>query len=128
MELNHALEAPPTGSRKRYDREAGTLTGSRCENCGNSSWPGRAVCHVCGSAAVAWTDLAPEGRLMTKTTVWIPRPGVPAPYTLGMIDLDDGVRVFAHLAEGEGGTPRVGDVVTVRFTEEGTEGPPFRFA
>ncbi|HTU15263.1 MAG TPA: OB-fold domain-containing protein [Solirubrobacterales bacterium] len=127
MELTQALEAPPTGSRRRYDREAGTLTGSRCGGCGTSSWPGRAICHVCGSADVTWTNLAPKGRLVTKTTVWIARPGVPAPYTLGMIDLDDGVRVFAHLAEGEEGTPRVGDAVGIHFSDEGSEGPPFRF-
>jgi uncharacterized OB-fold protein len=39
------------------------------------------------------------GTLITFTTVWVPRPGLPSPYVLGQVDLDDGVRLFAR---GEG--------------------------
>ncbi|HMJ01622.1 MAG TPA: OB-fold domain-containing protein [Conexibacter sp.] len=98
MALIDALQAPPTAERPRLDRERGRLAGSRCRACGTPSWPARAVCHRCGEGDLAATTFAPTGTLLTYTTVWVPRPGLPAPYVIGQVQLDDvGPRVFAHL-------------------------------
>lgn len=99
MDLSRAADAPSTLERPRIDPDTGTLLGSRCNTCGTSSWPARAVCHHCGSADVDGAALSREGSLITYTTVWVPRPGVEPPYALGQIDLPEGVRVVAHVRE-----------------------------
>lgn len=98
MDLTPALEAPPTGERRRLDRERKVLIGSLCRSCGMGAWPARAICHRCGSAEITFDhSLAEEGTLLTFTTVWVPRPGLEPPYVLGQIELDHGVEVFAHV-------------------------------
>jgi len=96
MELNAVLGATNTGARSRINRATGRLIGSRCENCGSVSWPSRAVCQRCGEAATRKLDLSDRGTLITFTSVWVPRPGLPTPYILGQVDIEDGVRIFAH--------------------------------
>jgi uncharacterized protein len=90
---------PPLAERERIDRGEGTLVGSRCHACGATSWPGRTGCHRCGQLAMEPAGFAPTGSLLTCTAVWIGRPGLEPPYTLGQIKLDDGPLVFAHVRE-----------------------------
>lgn len=49
-----------------------------------------------------------SGRLYTFTTV---HPGKAPTYALGMVDFDNGLRVFGRLAWPEGCQPAIGDVV-----------------
>jgi uncharacterized protein len=44
--------------------------------------------------------LAREGRLLSYTTVHVPRPGLEVPYTLGQIEIDD-VIFFGHVRDLE---------------------------
>lgn len=97
MDLNSALDVTPFPQRQWIDREAGRLVGSQCGNCASVSWPGRPVCQRCGEADGEPKLLSDRGVLITCTTVWVPRPGLPTPYVLGQVDLADGVRVFAHV-------------------------------
>jgi len=97
VDLTAALQAPSSLERRRVDRATGRLTGTRCADCGTVSWPGRAVCHHCGSAATSEFALSSHGELITCTTVWISRPGLVPPFTLGQIDLPEGARVFGHV-------------------------------
>jgi uncharacterized OB-fold protein len=99
MELSAALEALGSNQRRRLDRDKSQLIASKCANCSAVSWPSRVICHVCGSPECPEVALGPAGILVTYTTVWIPRAGFTPPYTLGQIDVDDQVRVFAHVRE-----------------------------
>ena len=96
MELSAAAAAPNTGARARVDRERGLLVGSRCPGCGATSWPSRSVCHRCGEPMAFDAPLEREGALLSFATVHVPRPGLPAPYTLGQVAIDD-VILFAHV-------------------------------
>jgi uncharacterized OB-fold protein len=96
MELNPGLDATPFPARPTMDRATGRLIGSRCRKCGSVSWPMRPVCQRCGSADSEERQLSDRGTLITYTKVWVPRPGLETPYILGQVDLEDGVRVFAH--------------------------------
>lgn len=94
--LEAALAVPATAERPRDDGQA--LVGSRCAQCGAASFPARAVCHRCGTAAPVECTFAATGVLLTYTTVHVPRPGLPAPYTLGQVVLDgDGPMVFGQV-------------------------------
>jgi uncharacterized OB-fold protein len=94
--LRAALNVPATADRPRDDGQ--TLVGTRCGRCRVASFPARAVCHGCGTAAPEQERFAPTGTLITYTTVHVERPGLPAPYTLGQIALDEaGPVVFGQV-------------------------------
>jgi uncharacterized OB-fold protein len=97
VSLGAAAERPARGVRPRVRRSPTALVGSACRACGVRSWPGRAVCHRCGSPELEEVELARTGVLETYTTVHVARPLLAAPYVLGQALLDDGVRVYAHV-------------------------------
>jgi uncharacterized OB-fold protein len=100
MGLNAALNVPLTGERRRDDGR--TLVGVRCSHCHAASFPARAVCHQCGAAAPQETPFAPTGTLITYTTVHVERPGMPVPYTLGQVAVDEqGPLVFGQVKATE---------------------------
>ncbi|WP_370935124.1 Zn-ribbon domain-containing OB-fold protein [Amycolatopsis sp. cg13] len=113
MGLNAALKVPTTAERPRDNGHA--LVGSRCGQCGATSFPARAVCHRCGTAAPAEHTFAATGVLLTYTTVHVPRPGLPAPYTLGQIALDDGGPMVFGQVRTDGTEPEAGMAVRVRI-------------
>jgi hypothetical protein len=123
MELTAALEQPNVGDRPRFKRDTGVLVGSLCGSCGRRFWPARAVCPACQSAQVGPVELAAAGRLITFSTVWVARPGLDAPYVLGQVELDDGVRLFAHVRELP--EPSAGDRVRLVFGTDDSDVPPF---
>ncbi|MBS1881886.1 MAG: OB-fold domain-containing protein [Actinobacteria bacterium] len=126
MELSSAAERQNFTARPRYDATAGVLIGSECADCGLRSWPGRGICNRCGSPRLEQVALAPAGSLQTYTTVHVARPGLAAPYLLGQVRLDDGVRVHAHL-RGLAADAHVPLRVRLAFAADLETVPPFHF-
>ena len=87
MALTRSADVAGTRERPRFDREGGTLIGSRCATCGACSWPSRAICSNCGGDDVEFGALPTAGALRSYTTVWVSRPGLEPPYVLGQVDL-----------------------------------------
>jgi uncharacterized OB-fold protein len=85
----------PFAARTKINYAERSLVGSRCDGCGTTAWPGRPVCQRCGAVPTTEIELRPTGTLVSFTTIHIPRPGLPAPYVLGQVYLDDGLTVFA---------------------------------
>lgn len=85
---------------------AGTPAGARllgggCGDCGVRWFPYRQVCPSCAGARVERVLLGPSGTLYSWSTVHVSS-SRPVPYTLGYVDLDEGVRVLATIeASGE---------------------------
>lgn len=96
-DLSKALEFEPWAQRVRADLDTQQLVGSRCGDCGFATWPARAVCSDCGSPMVSVRSFARWGLLVSFTVVHVPRPGLPSPYALGQVRLEDGPMVFARL-------------------------------
>jgi uncharacterized OB-fold protein len=124
VELIAADNATPFLQRARFDPAAGVLVGSRCSVCGARSWPARAVCARCGSAAVCEAQLPREGALLSYTIVWVARPGLSTPYVLGQADFGDGASVFAHVRGLDSGT-RVPTPVRVVISADDSAVPRF---
>jgi uncharacterized protein len=98
VDLSAALEVAGSASRRRADADSARLVGTRCADCRAPSWPGRSVCHQCGSSHVREEVFSRSGLLVTHTTVHVPRAGLDAPYMLGQVALDnDGPLVFAQI-------------------------------
>ena len=45
------------------------------------------------------TQFGPRGRLTSATTVWVSRPGLPAPYVLGQVRFEGGPQVVCHVRD-----------------------------
>lgn len=126
MALGDATERPDLPDRPRWSTAERTLFGSRCRDCDTRSWPGRAICHRCGSARLEDIPLADAGTLQTYTTVHVQRPGLEVPYILGQVLLDDGVRLYAHV-RGLADDARVPLRVRVCFAPDEAALPIFWF-
>jgi hypothetical protein len=120
------LDFPNTGERVRLDRDLGRLVGAECPNCHTTVWPARAVCYRCHFAPMTIRPFAVTGTVVSYTTVWVGRPGVPPPFTLGQVKLDDGPLLLAHIRELPGDI-RVPFNATLVLSEAPDSVPPFWF-
>jgi uncharacterized OB-fold protein len=77
----------------------GRLTTTRCEDCREWSFPPRPVCTRCGSASQAWQTLSGHGRLYSCTRVHAAGGAFAAyaPYSVGIVDLDEGLRLLTRV-------------------------------
>ncbi len=73
--------------------------GSECTRCGALAYPARAACYRCGATDASAAALSAAGRLYSWSTVRVSA-SQPVPYTLGYVDLPEGVRVLA-LIDGD---------------------------
>lgn len=87
-----------------------SLIGSRCGECSAVTFPAQARCPRCGRSEMATELLPRRGRLVSWTTQGFP-PVVPyagdetgrnfEPFGVGLVQLDDVVRVEARLTESD---------------------------
>ncbi len=91
-------------SAPRYAREIPQryrFEAARCCECRKVSFPPRPVCPGCRSERSEPVVLSDEGKLVTWTVVRVaPTPfAMQAPYVVGIVELDQGVRVTAQIAD-----------------------------
>ena len=96
--------------------EGPRLLGSKCASCGTPYFPRSAVCHnpECGESRMQDTDFGPRGRLWSCAIQNYPPP-LPAryeepytPYAVGVVDLDEGLRVVARMSVDDPESLRLG--------------------
>ena len=91
----------------------GVLRYQRCADCGAPQSLTRYACQRCGTQNLGWRDSAGAG-LVYAITVVTRAPSddfrALAPYTLVLVDLNEGSRVMAHGAPGLA----IGDAVSAR--------------
>ena len=86
------------------------LIGSRCASCGHATFPTRDRCPACRAAGTMQESvLGPGGTVENSITLHVSTAESEAPYTMGMIHLDDGPTVLSRIvgAAGEGEQVRV---------------------
>ncbi len=79
----------------------GRLLYQVCADCASAIWYPRSVCPVCGSPRLDWQESTRRGVVYSFTTIH--RAGHAArnddvPYTVGLVDLDEGIRVLGNLS------------------------------
>jgi len=104
----------------------GRMVGSRCDACGETAFPPRADCASCMSPEFSYVALSGRGTLHTYTRIDAGPAGFEdrVPYTLGLVDLEEGGRALAAVGESMAeGDLRIGmDVRLVpRMDEESEE-------
>lgn len=111
--LVHLPALPPaTRSRAASGLTAAAAMGrfklQVCANCGAVQYPPREACHVCLSLRLRWRDADSRGELIADTTIhhsYEPFFRERLPWRIGMVHLDAGPTVIAHLHSGCGPAP-----------------------
>jgi uncharacterized protein len=78
----------------------GTLLVSACATCGHRWLPPLATCPRCASRDVANAPAAPAGTLYSWTVIHMaadPAYAPETPYTVGLVELDDGTRLYGRI-------------------------------
>jgi len=97
---------------QRYRMEAG-----KCTSCGKIYFPPRVICTECGNRSFETVNLSNKGKVLTYTVIRVPPSEFAdeAPYAVGVIELDDGVRLTAQIVDCAFSELSIGMPVKVEF-------------
>jgi hypothetical protein len=107
---------------QRYRLEA-----QKCKNCGVVLFPPRLICPDCKSRDFEDTKLAEKGKVLTYTIIRVPPHQFvdQAPFAVGIMELDDGVKLTAQIVDCDFEDLKIGLRVKIEFRkifEEGSSG------
>jgi uncharacterized OB-fold protein len=104
---------------QRYRLEAG-----KCSSCGHISFPPRLVCPKCKAKKFETINLSDEGTLVTFTVVRVASDkfSKETPFPVGIIELNDGVRVTAQIADADIDELRIGQKLKLVFRKVQEDG------
>ena len=112
----------------RYHRLQGPyyrLEGQRCDACQAIQFPPRVACRKCRSTEVRPHRLSGKGTVYSFSELSSAPAGFPGPYTVALVQLEEGVLVSAQLTDVEPEDVSIGmavEMVTRRIKEYGHEG------
>lgn len=92
----------------------------QCGSCSEYVFPPQDCCPYCWAEKLAWTEVVGDGRLHSFSTVEIDIHstwGDRVPYTLGIIELDEGVFMVSAIMDCEPTDLEIGTPVEVTFDE-----------
>lgn len=89
----------------------------KCSKCGSISFPPRLVCPECGSRSFKDYVMKDTGKILTFTTIEVgpPQFADQVPYTVGIVELDDGARITAQITDVDPSKLKIGDKVKLEF-------------
>jgi uncharacterized OB-fold protein len=88
----------------------GRLMAAKCEDCEALLLPPRPLCNKCLSTNLKWHTLKGKGKLLTYTVIHIPPQQFQSmePYTIGIVELEDGPRLPGMLRDVDPEKLRIG--------------------
>jgi len=115
----------PTPSRywreipQRYRLEA-----AKCKNCGFIAFPPRQICPRCHSRSFETIVLPEAGKVVTYTIIRVPPQPFSdqAPYAVGIVELDNGVRLTGQIVDCPFEDLKIGQRVKIEFRKIYQEG------
>lgn len=121
------IVAPPVNPENtRYFEAAkeGKLLVGKCNDCGEFHFYPRLLCPHCFSDKTEWVPARGTGVIYSYSTM---RRGVPAPYTIAYVTLDEGVSMMTNIVDCDIEAISIGDKVRVVFraSDDGTPVPMF---
>lgn len=95
---NAQAGAPPGDSAMRIGADGRlVLIGGCCTRCATRTFPAYIVCPACMAEEVAEEIMPRQGIVYSYSIIRVGPPKWKKPFTVGYVDLENGVRVFAHL-------------------------------
>jgi len=115
----------PTPSRywreipQRYRLEA-----QKCKKCGMVLFPPRLICPECKGREFEDTKLAEKGKILTYTIIRVPPHQFvdQAPFAVGIVELDDGVKLTGQIVDCDFEDLKIGQRVKIEFRKIYDEG------
>lgn len=117
------LPTPTPLSKPHWDgcRE-GVLRVQRCEDCGTHVFIPQPVCTRCQGADLRWVESRGRGTLYSFTTVHRPqRPEFEVPYTVVIVELEEGFFMLSNLVDCPPEEIRIGMPLEVHFVKKSEE-------
>lgn len=104
---------------QRYRLEAG-----KCKKCGKVYFPPRIICAECKSQEFETVNLQKEGKLLTYTIIRVAPSQFmdQAPYAMGVVELNDGVKILSQIADCDLDKLEIGQKVRIEFRKIYQEG------
>lgn len=104
---------------QRYRMEA-----AKCRECGSIQFPLRLVCPECGAKAFETIKLSGKGKLVTFTIIRVAPDGFGdlAPYAVGIVELDEGIRIMGQVVDCDPESLKIGDRLISQFRRINEEG------
>ncbi len=104
---------------QRYRLEA-----NKCKKCGIVFFPPRLICPQCRKREFEKTKLVDKGKILTFTIIRVPpRQFVDqAPYAVGIVELDDGVKLTGQIVDCDFEDLKIGKRVKIEFRKIFDEG------
>ena len=97
--------------------QQGKLMAGKCLKCGKIHLPPRPLCDNCYSQTFEWVEAPEKGKLLTYTIIHIAPTQFQAlaPYAVGIIELDNGLRIPGMIQGAPQDQLKVGMAVTIDF-------------
>ena len=104
---------------QRYRLEA-----KKCNQCGYLSFPPRLICPKCSAKKFIKTNLSGKGKLATFTIIRVAPEGFgdQIPYAVGIVELDEGIRIMAQITDCNPEQLKMGDRLVAKFRRVNEEG------
>jgi len=101
--------------------QQGRLVAQYCKSCNRFQHYPKPVCGACWGGELEWRDLAGTGTVYTFTIVHRgpSKEFSDTPYAVGLVDLDEGVRMMAGITAPDLAKLRIGDRVHVTRERRG---------
>ena len=111
----------------RLQQQRYGLVGEVCGHCGTKIFPPRDVCPECAEEAKTLYAFSGRGEVYSYTTVYDAPAGFEGnlPYTVALVQLDEGPLVAAQLTDVDNGKVSIGqpvEMVTRKLREDGERG------
>ena len=119
MSAKHSIPLPrptPLSEPHWAGCRAGRLRVQRCRACQRYVFIPQPVCTHCSADQLEWVDSTGRGTLYSFTTVHRPpRPEFDVPYTVAIVELDEGFHMLTNLVDCPPEALRIGLPVEVTF-------------
>ena len=95
----------------------GKLMAGKCNKCGKIHMPPRPLCDNCYSQEFTWMEVSGEGKLLTYTIIHVAPPQFQAlaPYTVGIVQLENGLKLPGMVSGVTEGELKIGMELTIDF-------------
>ncbi len=117
------LPRPTTISQPYWDAcRDERLTVQKCSDCGSYVFIPQPCCGECQSEKLEWVDSAGRGTLYSFSTVYRPQqPVFETPYTVVVVELDEGYHMLSNLIGVEPEDVEIGTPLEVFFEKKSDE-------
>ncbi|MBM3946663.1 MAG: Zn-ribbon domain-containing OB-fold protein [SAR202 cluster bacterium] len=101
----------------------GQLVMQQCTQCKEFVWTPQMACRKCLTETLEWKPVSGKGTIHTFSVIYrAANPAFKAPYTIVVVDLEEGTRILSDLIGIDPADVRIGMKVEVEFEDAGDVG------